>query len=112
MLVNSRRLLELVDLLADELAAEEVSDGDRVVTWLPNQWRTPLYLFALWKLGAVIVPFDREMNPEAGARIIESVEPRCVIVGYGERPAWARGRAVTDWFASMLWRSWGSSPAV
>src|SRR5581483_12179391 len=74
--LDSRQLLDLVDRLAEELAAKGVESGDRVVVWLPNQWRTPVYLFALWKLGAIVVPFDREMNPEAGASILRAVEAR------------------------------------
>lgn len=89
---------ELVDRLAVELAAEGVKEGDRVVLWMPNHWRTPLYHFALWKLGAVVVPFDRETNPEAGARILESVQPRCAIVGHGERPSWLQGFQVREWW--------------
>ncbi len=94
--LSSGQVLEFVDLLAGELAQRGIQEGDRVVLWVPNHWRTPVYLFALWKLGAVAVPFDREMNPEGAARIIESVEPRCVIAGYGERPGWARD-AVEWW---------------
>src|SRR3954451_10666827 len=74
--VDGRRFLDLVDRLAEELRARGVTEGDRVVVWVPSHWRTPVYLFALWKLGAVVVPFDREMNPEAGAGIIAAVEPR------------------------------------
>lgn len=97
--VDSRELLRLVDHLADELAAQHrIRSGDRVVLWLPNHWRTPVYLFALWKLGAIVVPFDREMNPEAATSIIASVRPRLVLVGYPERPAWARQHAVVDWW--------------
>jgi acyl-coenzyme A synthetase/AMP-(fatty) acid ligase len=96
--LTSRELLDLVDRLAMELGHAGVQAGDRVVTWIPSHWRTPVYLFALWKLGAILVPFDREMNPEAGARIVESVEPRLVIVGYGERPAWARATQLTEWW--------------
>src|SRR5687767_8260374 len=69
--INSRELLNLVDRLAMELSAIDIKEGDRVVVWAPNHWRTPVYFFALWKLGAIVVPFDREMNPEAGAAIIE-----------------------------------------
>src|SRR5919197_6275508 len=79
--ITSRRLLELVERLAAELAAEGIREGDWVVLWVPNQWRTPVYLFALWKLGAIVVPFDREMNPEAATSILQSVQPRCLIVG-------------------------------
>ena len=96
--LTSRQLLELVDRLAGELADEGVREGDRVVVWLPSGWRTPVYFFALWKLGAVVVPFDREMNPAAAEQIVESVEARRVIVGYGERPPWARGDDVIEWW--------------
>ena len=96
--LDSRQLLDAVDGLADELAAQGVREGDRVVTWLPNEWRTPVYLFALWKLGAIVVPFDREMNPEAAARILASVEPRCVLTGYGGRPPWAGKEPLLEWW--------------
>lgn len=96
--LTGRELLDLVDRLAEELADVGVSEGDRVVYWLPNHWRTPVYLFATWKLGAIAVPFDREMNPEAGARVLNSVEPRLIIAGYGERPAWARSADITEWW--------------
>src|SRR5581483_10395243 len=96
--VTSRELLALTDRLAVELAARGVRAGDRVVLWLPSHWRTPVYHFALWKLGAIVVPFDREMNAAAAARILALVEPRLVIVGYDERPAWANGAPLTDWW--------------
>src|SRR5215208_2567165 len=110
--LDSRELLALTDRLADELAALGVGAGDRVVLWLPNHWRTPVYLFALWKLGAIVVPFDREMNPVAAARILTLVEPRQVIVGYDERPPWAHDTTVTDWWAPGAWPGGqGGSPA-
>lgn len=95
---TSRQLLDRTDRLAAELAAEGLTEGDRVVLWAPNRHWSAAYLFACWKLGAIVVPFDREMNPEAAADIIDSVEPRLVIVGYGERPAWARDRAIVEWW--------------
>jgi long-chain acyl-CoA synthetase len=91
-------LLYLADLVAGQLAARGVGQGDRVVLWVPNHWRTPVYLFALWKLGAVVVPFDREMNPESAARILDSVEPRLTLIGYDARPAWAHRAGVTEWW--------------
>jgi long-chain acyl-CoA synthetase len=96
--VGSKTALALVDLLAMELVDTGVSKGDRVVLWVPNHWRTPIFLFALWKLGAIAVPFDREMNPEATAQILESIDPRLVVVGYDERPTWARARELTEWW--------------
>ena len=79
--LDSRQVRELTDRLAEELAGRGVAAGDRVVLWLPNHWRTPLYFFALWKLGAVVVPFDREMNPDAAGRIVDSVAPRLLKSG-------------------------------
>ncbi|MBW3609302.1 MAG: AMP-binding protein, partial [Actinobacteria bacterium] len=72
--LTSRELLDRVDRLADELAALGVGPGDRVVAWLPSHWQTSAYFFAIWKLGAVLVPFDREMNPDAAARIVVQSE--------------------------------------
>jgi len=96
--IVGRELLDLVDQLADDLASEGIREGDRVVTWVPNEWRTPVYLFALWKLGAVVVPFDREMNPEAAARILGMVEPHCLLTGYGGRPPWVGEERRLEWW--------------
>ena len=98
--VDSRALVALTDRLAAELSTRlGVTEGDRVVLWAPNAWRTPIYFFAIWKLGAVVVPFDREMNPGAAASILRLVEPRAVIVGFGERPAWAEGQpGLVEWW--------------
>jgi long-chain acyl-CoA synthetase len=96
--LTGRQVQALVDSLATELSEAGIREGDRVVVWVPNQWRTPIYLFALWKLGAVVVPFDREMNPEAGAGIVQAVEARCILVGYDERPSWARDGNVVEWW--------------
>ncbi len=93
---DSSELLSTVDRLAVELADQGVQEGDRVVLWVPNNARSVAFHFAVWKLGGVIVPFDREMNPEAGASIIQAVEPRLVIAGYGDRPSWAEQAA--DWW--------------
>ncbi|HLH74570.1 MAG TPA: AMP-binding protein, partial [Chloroflexota bacterium] len=88
--LTSQQLLDVVDRLAMELATNcSIASGDRVVLWIPNSWQAPVYLFALWKLGGIVVPFDREMNPGAAVSIIGSVEPRCIIAGYSERPGWA-----------------------
>ena len=73
--------------------------GERVVLWLPNTPRTPVYLFALWKLGAVVVPFDREMNPEAAAAIIDSRRRRASSSSAtASGPAWAGGAPIVEWW--------------
>ncbi|MBV9356517.1 MAG: AMP-binding protein [Chloroflexi bacterium] len=96
--LSGRDVLDLVDRVAQELADAGVRTGDRVVLWVPNGWRTPIFLFGLWKLGAVAVPFDRETNPDAGARIIELVEPRLVLLGYDDRPLWSRHPGAQPWW--------------
>ncbi|MCC7369716.1 MAG: AMP-binding protein [Chloroflexi bacterium] len=96
--VDSRQLLDLTDRLADELAQRGIREGDRVITWLPSSWQTPIYLFACWKLGAIVVPFDREMNQDAAARIVERVEPRLIVVDGQEPPAWAPDDLSVTWW--------------
>jgi long-chain acyl-CoA synthetase len=96
--VDSQHLLELVDRLAVELGGLGVQEGDRVITWLPSGWQTPIYLFALWKLGAIVVPFDREMNQDAAARIVERVEPRLIVVDGAEPPPWAPDDLTVTWW--------------
>jgi long-chain acyl-CoA synthetase len=94
--LTSRELLDLVDSVACQLSS--VQAGDRVVVWLPNDWLTPVYLFALWKRGAIVVPFDHDMNAESAAHIIDSVEPCCILVGFEERPPWTHGLQLTQWW--------------
>lgn len=96
--LDSRALLAQVDGLAVELAERGIQGGDRVVLWSPSGLRTPVYLFALWKLGAIVVPFDRDMNAQAATAILASVEPRCVITGYEQRPPWAAADATLEWW--------------
>ncbi len=95
--VDSRQFLNLVDALAADLAARGVRAGDRVVLWSPSGIRTPAFLFAIWKVGGVAVPFDKDMNPQAAATILESVEARAVILGFDQSPAWAPPDAVQWW---------------
>jgi long-chain acyl-CoA synthetase len=96
--LDSRALLAHVDGVAAELTNRGVRSGDRVVLWAPSGLRTPVYLFALWRLGAIAVPFDRDMNPSAVQAILRSVEPRLVIVGYEHQPPWARDSGAVEWW--------------
>jgi long-chain acyl-CoA synthetase len=95
--VDSSQLLDLVDGVASDLQRKGVREGDRVVLWSPSGIRTPVFLFALWQLGAIVVPFDKDMNPQAATTIIGSVEPRLVIFGFDQRPAWAPPDAIQWW---------------
>ena len=95
--VNSQELLALVDGAAEDLRARGVVAGDRVVVWSPSGIRTPVFLFAIWKLGGIAVPFDKDMNPQAAAAILRSVEPRLVLFGFDSRPTWAPPDALPWW---------------
>ncbi|MBV9173920.1 MAG: acyl--CoA ligase, partial [Chloroflexi bacterium] len=97
--LDSGMLLARVDGLAAQLAQRGVTAGDRVVVWAPSGLRTPVYLFALWKLGAIVVPFDRDMNAAAAQAILQAVEPLYVVLGYTQRPGWAPAdeRTLTWW---------------
>ncbi|MGI9148321.1 MAG: AMP-binding protein [Chloroflexota bacterium] len=95
--LDSRQLLAQVDGVAADLAERGVGCGDRVVLWTPSGLRTPIYLFAVWKLGAIAVPFDRDTNPQAARAILAAIEPRCVIVGFQDRPAWAPANVMEWW---------------
>ena len=106
--VDSRQFLGLVDAAAADLAARGVTGGDRVVVWAPSGIRTPVFLFAIWKLGAVAVPFDKDMNPQAATDILASVEPRLTILGFDQQPAWAPSDAAAWWEPSG--QSAGSAP--
>ena len=97
-LLDGRGFLQRMEALAQDLVARGVEPGDRVVVWVPNGWRTPVLFAAIWRAGAVVVPFDREMNVEAARTILGMVEPRLVITGYGQRPAWAPETGLEEWW--------------
>lgn len=96
--LSGAQLAARVEALAEDLRARGVGHGDRVVLWVPNGWRTPPLFAAIWRLGAIIVPFDREMNVDAAGAILRLVRPRLVITGYGQRPAWAPEDGVEEWW--------------
>jgi long-chain acyl-CoA synthetase len=86
------------EALAAALQARGVAEGDRVVVWTPNGWRTPILFAAIWRLGAIVVPYDREMNTDAARTILRLVRPALVITGYGQRPAWAPEEGIVEWW--------------
>src|SRR3954453_5172365 len=96
--LDSRQLLDQIDQLAVELSAGGGAEGVRVITGLPSGWQTPVYLFACWKLGAIVVPFDREMNQDAAARIVQPFEPPLIVVDGDEPPAWAPDDLTVTWW--------------
>jgi long-chain acyl-CoA synthetase len=67
--------------VAATLSGRGVTAGDRVVTWAANDpWLVAAY-FAVWRLGAVIVPLDLRMAPEVAVRIGRATEPVLTLAG-------------------------------
>lgn len=64
-----RQLRERSMSVAVTLRARGVGAGDRVLTWSRNDpWLVATY-FALWRLGAIIVPLDLRMETDVALRI-------------------------------------------
>jgi long-chain acyl-CoA synthetase len=67
--------------VAATLSAYGVTKGDRVLTWAANDpWLVAAY-FAVWRLGAVIVPLDLRMAPEVAVRIGRAAQPVLTLAG-------------------------------
>jgi len=58
-----------------------VRRGERVLTWCANDpWLVAAY-FAIWRLGAVVVPLDLRMQPDVAVRIGLRTRPALALVG-------------------------------
>jgi long-chain acyl-CoA synthetase len=67
--------------IAKTLVSQGVGSGDRVITWAANDpWLVAAY-FAVWRLGAVVVPLDLRMATEIAIRIGRAVEPTLTMAG-------------------------------
>jgi long-chain acyl-CoA synthetase len=70
-------------LAAWRLRAAGVSRGDRLLTWSPSTPELPAVYLAAMRVGAVVVPLDLRMAPEAIARVSSRAEPRLLAMGTG-----------------------------
>ncbi len=78
-----QQVSERSDRVAQRLRRAGVEPGDRVVTWSQNDpWLVAAY-FAIWKLGAAIVPLDMHMQTDVAVRIGARTEPRLLLAGDG-----------------------------
>ncbi len=76
-----RELREKTGRVADTLERLGVGPGVRVVTWAPNDpWLVAAY-FAIWQLGAVVVPLDLRMTPDVAARIGRAAGASLLLAG-------------------------------
>lgn len=76
-----RDVLERSERIAHALRRHGVRPGDRIVTWAGNDpWLATAY-FAIWRLGAVIVPLDLRMAQDVVLRICARTRPTLVLAG-------------------------------
>ncbi len=76
-----RRLAEVAERVATKLQAEGIDHGDRVLTWSQNDpWLVAAY-FAVWRLGAVIVPLDPRMQTDVAIRIGRQARASMLLAG-------------------------------
>ena len=77
-----RRLKEASGRVAGRLRAQGVGPGDRVLTWSQNDpWLVAAY-FAVWRLGAVIVPLDLRMQTDVAIRIGRRARASLLLAGH------------------------------
>jgi long-chain acyl-CoA synthetase len=70
-------------LAAWRLRAAGVERGDRILTWSPSTPQLPAVYIGAMRVGAIVVPLDLRMAPEAIARISAKADPRLVAMGTG-----------------------------
>lgn len=76
-----RDLGERTEQIARKLRRHGVQPGDRIVTWAANDpWLAAAY-FAIWRLGAIIVPLDLRMAQDVVLRICARTRPTLVLAG-------------------------------
>jgi long-chain acyl-CoA synthetase len=81
-----RQLADRSLRVARTLQTAGVGHGDRVLTWSQNDpWLVAAY-FAVWRLGAVIVPLDLRMQTDVAVRIGARTRPTILLAGEGVDP--------------------------
>jgi long-chain acyl-CoA synthetase len=65
------------------LRAAGVQPGDRLLTWSPSTPELPALYLGAMRAGAIVVPLDLRMAPDAIARIAAQAEPKLLAVGTG-----------------------------
>jgi long-chain acyl-CoA synthetase len=76
-----RHLAEVVERVARTLREAGVGPGDRVLTWSQNDpWLVAAY-FAVWRLGAIIVPLDLRMQTDVAVRIGRRARATILLAG-------------------------------
>lgn len=91
--VSYQGLLDKVSNLADVLQRRGINPGMRVGLCLPNSILYVTLTFALWKIGAVVVPVPIECTQEDIDEISHSMELEVLLA---DRPKTAGGEKIAD----------------
>jgi long-chain acyl-CoA synthetase len=73
-------LEDAVVALAEELQAQNVTVGDRVLVVSENCAAAVAALFATWRVGAIVVPVNARQTERELTRIIDHATPRVVLL--------------------------------
>ena len=108
-----RQLGERSERVAATLARLGVHAGDRVVTWGPNDPWLVAAFFAIWRLGAIVVPLDLRMQEAVAERIGARAEPILVLAADAQvEGARTLGVPVVQIGAAELDLWWEPRPAM
>ncbi len=81
--IDAATLDSLTDALATEFQARGVRSGDRIGIYLQNIPYYPLALLAVWKAGAIAVPFNPMYRGDELRRLVEDSGTTGIIVARG-----------------------------
>ena len=70
-------------LIAWRLRALGLAPGDRLLVWTPASPAVPALYFGAMRAGAVVVPLDLRMSPDAIERIAEKAAASRLAIGTG-----------------------------
>lgn len=83
----ARRSVLLATVLRERL---DVSEGDIVAVFLPNCWQYPVVVFAVARLGAVVMPFNTQWRATENGWFVHRLGIRTVITSEELRSVWTQ----------------------
>lgn len=81
---NSQSLINKIDSLKKHLSQSKIGPGHKVLMCLPNSKIFCDYFFAIWELGACVVPISPLSTEIEIAQIVVSIKPSLVIKANGK----------------------------
>lgn len=91
-----RQLLSLADRFATVLSGLGLRSEERVLLILPDSAEFVGALFGVLKNGAVAVPVNPELKPEACAALLSYLEPRGIVLTREHAALWQRAQEIAD----------------